>query len=73
VVIWDPKGLWGFSQERVIFFDEFLKRSKTYLEQHRLCGPASGGNPAEDTAMIIYTSGTTGRPKGAMDQATTTS
>ncbi|MCU0579127.1 MAG: AMP-binding protein, partial [Desulfobacterota bacterium] len=28
VVVWDPKGLWGFSQERIIFFDEFLKRAK---------------------------------------------
>ena len=23
VVVWDPKGLWGFSHERIIFFDEF--------------------------------------------------
>jgi long-chain acyl-CoA synthetase len=63
VVVWDPKGLWGFSQERIIFFDEFLKRSKTYPDcvDRRLAEIQP-----DDTAMIIYTSGTTGRPKGAM-------
>ena len=67
VVIWDPKGLWGFSQERIIFFDEFLKRSKTYLEQNPDCVDRRLAEiQPDDTAMIIYTSGTTGRPKGAM-------
>ena len=67
VVIWDPKGLWGFSQEGIIFFDEFLKRSKTYLEQNPDCVDRRLAEiQSEDTAMIIYTSGTTGRPKGAM-------
>jgi long-chain acyl-CoA synthetase len=67
VVIWDPKGLWGFSQERIIFFDEFLKRSQAYLEQNPDCVDRRLAEiQSEDTAMIIYTSGTTGRPKGAM-------
>jgi long-chain acyl-CoA synthetase len=67
VVVWDPKGLWGFSQERIIFFDEFLKRSKTYLEQNPDCVDRRLAEiQPDDTAMIIYTSGTTGRPKGAM-------
>ena len=67
VVVWDPKGLWGFSQERIIFFDEFLKRSKTYLEQNPDCVDQRLAEiQPDDTAMIIYTSGTTGRPKGAM-------
>jgi long-chain acyl-CoA synthetase len=67
IVIWDPKGLWGFSQERIIFFNEFLERSKAYLEQNPGCVDRRLAEiEPEDTAMIIYTSGTTGRPKGAM-------
>jgi long-chain acyl-CoA synthetase len=67
IVIWDPKGLWGFSQERIIFFKEFLERSKAYLEQNPDCVDRRLAEiEPEDTAMIIYTSGTTGRPKGAM-------
>ncbi len=67
VIIWDPKGLWGFSQERIIFFDEFLKRSQAYLEENPDCVDRRLAEiQPEDTAMIIYTSGTTGRPKGAM-------
>ncbi|MEK7714386.1 MAG: AMP-binding protein, partial [candidate division NC10 bacterium] len=67
IVVWDAKGLWGFTDERASFFDDFLKQGKTFAESHpgavdeRL---ASVG--LEDTAMIIYTSGTTGPPKGAM-------
>ena len=67
VVVWDPKGLWGFSHPRIIFFDEFMEQGKGYLEAH----PESISERMEtidpqDTAMMIYTSGTTGPPKGAM-------
>ncbi|MEW6110537.1 MAG: AMP-binding protein [Thermodesulfobacteriota bacterium] len=67
VVVWDPKGLWGFTHEKVIFFDEFLKMGQEYLGKH----PDSVDQrlkaiDPDQTAMIIYTSGTTGRPKGAM-------
>jgi long-chain acyl-CoA synthetase len=67
VVVWDPKGLWGFSHPGVIYFDEFMAQGKAYLETH----PESLSHRMEtidpqDTAMMIYTSGTTGRPKGAM-------
>jgi len=56
-IVWDPKGLWGFSDPRVSLFDAFLAAG----------GPADLPEPGlEDTAMIIYTSGTTGPPKGAM-------
>lgn len=67
VVVWDPKGLWGFSHERIIFFDEFLSRGREYLRENPegLAARLKAIDP-EDTAMIIYTSGTTGRPKGAM-------
>jgi len=67
VVVWDPKGLWGFTDGRVTFFDDFLKQGTIFLETHpgRLEERLAVAQ-AEDTAMIIYTSGTTGPPKGAM-------
>jgi len=67
VVVWDPKGLWGFSHEAIIFFDEFMDRGRHYLEAHPGCVfDRMEAIEPRDTAMMIYTSGTTGRPKGAM-------
>jgi long-chain acyl-CoA synthetase len=57
-VIWDPKGLWGFVDPRISFFEAFLGEGRAGAALPEL-GP-------DDTAMIIYTSGTTGPPKGAM-------
>jgi len=67
VVVWDPKGLWGFSHPGIIFYDEFIEKGRAKLSQEPDCVNAClrGANP-DDIAMIIYTSGTTGRPKGAM-------
>jgi long-chain acyl-CoA synthetase len=67
VVVWDAKGLWGFTDERVQFFDDFVKQGMLHAQAH----PAAVANrrdaiQPDDTAMIIYTSGTTGPPKGAM-------
>ncbi|MBI2553388.1 MAG: AMP-binding protein, partial [Candidatus Rokubacteria bacterium] len=67
VVVWDAKGLWGYSDERVQFFDDFLKQGEKYIDTY----PGSleerlAAVQPDDTAMIIYTSGTTGAPKGAM-------
>jgi long-chain acyl-CoA synthetase len=67
IVVWDAKGLWGFADERVAFFDDFLKQGIAFAEAHP--GAVAERREAirpEDTAMIIYTSGTTGPPKGAM-------
>ncbi len=67
VVVWDAKGLWGFADERVVFFDDFGKHGLAYRETHP--GAVKERRQAidpGDTAMIIYTSGTTGPPKGAM-------
>jgi long-chain acyl-CoA synthetase len=67
VVVWDAKGLWGFSDERVIFFDDFVKQGLAFDERHPGAVAARRDAVApDDTAMIIYTSGTTGPPKGAM-------
>ncbi len=67
VVVWDPKGLWGFTHEKIVFFDDFLEHGREYLRNNpdavntrlKVVKP-------DDIAMIIYTSGTTGRPKAAM-------
>ena len=67
VVVWDPKGLWGFSHENIILYDEFIEEGRKYLQAHPGCvSERIAGIDPEDIAMIIYTSGTTGRPKGAM-------
>ena len=67
VIVWDPKGLWGFSHEKIMFFDEFISKGRQYLREHPESVPARmNAIRPEDTAMIIYTSGTTGPPKGAM-------
>jgi long-chain acyl-CoA synthetase len=67
VVIWDPKGLWGFSQEGTLFYDEFIARGKAYLNDHpKSISERMEAIDPQDMAMIIYTSGTTGPPKGAM-------
>jgi long-chain acyl-CoA synthetase len=66
-VVWERKGLWGFDEERLVFYEEFRQ------EGSELLGTASGELDARiasvkpaDVSMIIYTSGTTGSPKGAM-------
>jgi long-chain acyl-CoA synthetase len=67
VVVWDPKGLWGFRDPRVVFHEDFEKEGEALraTDPHRLQERLAEVSP-EDTAMIIYTSGTTGDPKGAM-------
>jgi long-chain acyl-CoA synthetase len=67
VVIWDPKGLWGFSHPKLMFFDEFVRQAREKLkEDPEIVNRRVAAIQPDDTAMIIYTSGTTGRPKGAM-------
>ena len=67
VVVWDRKGLWGFDEERLVFYDEFRQEGSERLGSAgaevdaRIASVKPG-----DTAMIVYTSGTTGHPKGAM-------
>lgn len=67
VVIWDPKGLWGFTHEKIVFFDDFLERGRECLRNNpdAVDSRLKTVKP-DDIAMIIYTSGTTGRPKAAM-------
>jgi long-chain acyl-CoA synthetase len=66
-VVWDEKGLWGFKDPRVCFFDGFLEEGERYLAAHPgVVEERRAATDPGDTAMIIYTSGTTGPPKGAM-------
>lgn len=67
VVVWDPKGLWGFTHEGIMFYDAFLEQGEAYLKDSPACvTERMDAIDPRDTAMMIYTSGTTGRPKGAM-------
>jgi long-chain acyl-CoA synthetase len=67
VVVWDPKGLWGFSHPDIVFFDEFMEEGKQYLREHpKSVSERMEAIDPQHTAMMIYTSGTTGPPKGAM-------
>ena len=67
IVVWDEKGLFGFSHPRIMFLDAFLEEARAFRQAHpRAVEERLAGVSPDDTAMIIYTSGTTGRPKGAM-------
>ena len=65
-MVWDAKGLWGFTDPRVVFFEDFLKQGDAFLRRRARDGSTrrSRGIAPEDTAMIIYTSGTTGTAQG---------
>lgn len=67
IIVWDAKGLWGFKDERVMFFGDFMDEAKKHLASDPTIPEKSLNRISpEDTAMVIYTSGTTGPPKGAM-------
>jgi len=67
IIVWDARGLWGFADERVMLFEDFLKQGQAFLETHPGALDARmGAIRPDDPAMIIYTSGTTGPPKGAI-------
>ncbi|MDT8272442.1 MAG: long-chain fatty acid--CoA ligase [Desulfomonilia bacterium] len=67
IIVWDTRGLWGFSHPKVTIFDEFLAQARAMQEsQPDAVRTRFDSLDVEDTAMIIYTSGTTGRPKGAL-------
>ncbi len=65
IIVWEKVD--RHQDDRIIQYEDVLKRGETLLEKDResfarLCGQAKPG----DLAIIIYTSGTTGPPKGAM-------
>ncbi|MCU0843475.1 MAG: long-chain fatty acid--CoA ligase [Spirochaetes bacterium] len=64
IVVWDEKGLFGYSHPMVVFFQDFLKRAQTVTAE--TVDQRISDIRDDDTAIVIYTSGTTGRPKGAL-------
>jgi len=67
VIVWDSKGLWGFSHPRLMSFEDFLSLGRNFLAEHpSAVSERMTAIEPDDTAMLVYTSGTTGRPKGAM-------
>ncbi len=65
VVVFDREGLATFSDEQVMFLDEFYALGEQAENPERFEAALSEVQP-EDPRMLIYTSGTTGPPKGAI-------
>jgi long-chain acyl-CoA synthetase len=66
-IVWDAKGLFGFADEHLALFEQFVRQGSDILgADSAQVREAEAGVRPDDTAMIIYTSGTTGPPKGAM-------
>ena len=67
VVVMDRKGLRGFSDAQVSWFDDVLARGMTLAETRADdFERAIDSTRQSDIAFLVYTSGTTGLPKGAM-------
>ena len=67
IVVIDPKGLRGYSDERLLRWEdvERLGREVAARDGARFDRLIDERRP-DEVAMIVYTSGTTGPPKGAM-------
>ena len=66
IVYWDERGLTKYDDQRLIFFDECLKRgAKALGADKELVERSVASVGVDDLAVVIYTSGTTSVPKGA--------
>ena len=67
IVVFDPRGLRRLRDERVITWDDLMKRGAAHLEADPEWFETRVATLDPDVpAMVVYTSGTTGQPKGAL-------
>jgi long-chain acyl-CoA synthetase len=67
IVHWDGAGLWGYSDPRLVAFDEVSARGAQAEPARRAALlDAARAAPGSTIACLSYTSGTTGKPKGVV-------
>ena len=67
LVYLEPRGFANFTDERLIFWENFLDMGREHRSQNPGAVASRMAEAQEDDVMtFVYTSGTTGPPKGAM-------
>jgi len=67
IVYLEPRGFAGFTDDRLVFWDDFLESGRTHRELHPDAVSQRMAEARDDDVMtLVYTSGATGPPKGAM-------
>lgn len=67
IIYWDPKGLWNYTDEMLISFEEVINMGKKQVETDpRYFETMIEEGKEDDIALFCYSSGTTGDPKGIM-------
>ena len=63
----EPRGLRSYSDDRLMFWDDFMDLGRSHREQNPGAVEAlMAAAESDDVITLVYTSGTTGPPKGAM-------
>ncbi len=67
IIFVEPRGLRSYTDDRLLFWDDFLEMGREHREQNPGAVEAlmAAAQP-DDIMTLVYTSGTTGPPKGAM-------
>jgi long-chain acyl-CoA synthetase len=67
IIYVEPRGLRGYQDDRLIFWDDFMDLGREHREKRAGEVESIMGDAQPDDVMtLVYTSGTTGPPKGAM-------
>lgn len=67
IVFVEPRGMVGETDDRLVFWENFLELGRTHKAQHPNAVTDRMAAATDDDVMtLVYTSGTTGPPKGAM-------